>query len=252
MTISEKQITIYYSDCFDIFPILEPRCIDLVLCDMPYGITQCKWDSLIDLDKMWIELKRICKQKCVYAFTGSQPFTTTLINSNRKWFKYCWVWQKTCGVGFINSHNRPIKYHEDIVIFSPASAAIGGDNMTYNPQNLIPFNQLMKNRIDRNRSETMNSKKSSAYGSEYIQQFSNYPTTIIKFKNDATKMHPTQKPLALMEYLIKTYSNEGNMVLDFCMGSGTTGVACINTNRRFIGIEKEKKYFDIAERRLNE
>lgn len=245
-------LRLFHDDCFNIFPQLEGNSIDLVLCDMPYGTTACKWDIALDLGAMWKELKRITKNKAAIVLNANQPFTTTLINSNINQFKYCWVWHKTCGSGFLNSHQRPIKYHEDIVVFSSGASAVGGDNMLYNPQGLIPYNKTLKNREDRDRSDTIRSRRSRTCGSEYIQEYKNYPTTVIKFPNDGTKQHPTQKPIALMEYLIKTYSNEGDTVLDFCMGSGTTGIACKNLNRKFIGIEKEKKYFDIAVKRINE
>lgn len=242
-------IKLYHDDCFNIFPTLAERSIDLVLCDMPYGTTACKWDTVIDLETMWKEVKRIARDKAAIVLTASQPFTTTLINSNMKWFKYCWVWHKTCGVGFLNSHQRPIKYHEDIVIFSSGASAVGGNNMVYNPQGLVEVNQIRKN-SQRDDVDTIRSRVCRPEGTPYLQKYKNYPTTVLKIPNDATKQHPTQKPVALMEYLIKTYSNECDTVLDFCMGSGTTGVACKNLNRNFIGIEKELEYFNTAKERI--
>lgn len=243
-------IKLYHDDCFNVFPQLEDKSIDLVLCDMPYGTTACKWDTVLDLEAMWGELRRIVKDNTAIVLTASQPFTTTLICSNRDWFKYCWVWHKTCGAGFLNAKNAPIKYHEDIVIFSSASAANRCKNrMTYNPQGLIKVNKIKRNCASRDRNDTIGSRSGRLEGTEYIQEYENYPTTYLKYPND-TKLHPTRKPVALMEYLIKTYSNEGDTVLDFCMGSGTTGVACKNLNRQFIGIEKEEKYFNIAKDRI--
>lgn len=245
---------LYNGDCFKVFPDIEDTSVDLVLCDMPYGTTACKWDTCLDLERMWKELKRISKPKAAIVLTASQPFTTTLICSNREWFKYCWVWQKTCGAGFINSHQRPIKYHEDIVVFSSGAAAVGGDNMCYNPQGLVDCGRkVVKNRhrdsvLDIMHSGINNKNKINTY----IQTHKNYPTTIIKFDNDKTKQHPTQKPVALMEYLIKTYSNEGAVVLDFCMGSGTTGVACKTLKREFIGIELLEEYYNTAVKRIKE
>jgi site-specific DNA-methyltransferase (adenine-specific) len=244
-------IELYHDDCFNIFPQLEDKSIDLVLCDMPYGTTACKWDTVIDLERMWVELKRIVKDNAAIVLTASQPFTTTLICSNKDWFKYCWVWQKTCGAGFLNSKNAPIKYHEDILVFSRGNAANRCSNrMQYNPQNLVKVNKIRKNNT--NKDDSIGSRVSRLDGTIYVQQYSNYPTTILSFPNDATKLHPTQKPIALMEYLVKTYSNEGDTVLDFCSGSFTTGVACVNLNRGHIGIEKEKNYFDIGVKRIQD
>ncbi len=244
-------IKLHHNDCFNIFSQLEDNSIDLVLCDMPYGITACKWDIIIDLKSMWLSLQKLCKPNAAIVLTASQPFTTNLICSNKDWFKYCLVWHKTCGVGFMNSHNRPIKYHEDVVIFSSGTAAVGGSNrMCYNPQGLIEINKIKTNCKSRSDNAVINERNSRLTGTKYIQKYKNYPTTILRFPNDTSKQHPTQKPVALMEYLIKTYSNEGDTVLDFCMGSGTTGVACKNLNRNFIGIEKEENYFNIAKERI--
>ncbi len=239
---------LFHDDCFNVFPLLADKSVDLVLCDMPYGTTACKWDTVIDLERMWLELKRITKDRVSFIFTASQPFTSILINSNLNIFKYSWVWHKTnSGGGFFNANYQPIKKHEDIVIFSYLNASTGSvNNMIYNPQELIKCNQI--GRKIRRYSETVGDRPCRA--KEYIQKFKNYPISILQFDNDNNKFHPTQKPVALMEYLIKTYSNEGDTVLDFCMGSGTTGVACKTLNRNFIGIEKEKEYFDIAVKRI--
>lgn len=247
-----SRVDLYNDDCFNIFPILEDKSIDLVLCDMPYGTTACKWDTVLDLERMWENIIRLIKLPTPVVLTASQPFTTTVIISNAKLFKYCLVWQKTAGAGFLNAKNQPIKMHEDILVFSQSDAANRCKNrMTYNPQGLKEVNKVRKNCDYRDKNHAVGSRMSSrTIGTYYTQTHTNYPTSILKYPNDSTKYHSTQKPVALMEYLIKTYSNEGDTVLDFCMGSGTTGVACKNLNRNFIGIEKEQNYFEIAVRRI--
>jgi len=237
-------VKLYHDDCFDIFPTLEDNSIDLVLCDMPYGTTNCKWDIVIDLSKMWLELLRICVENAAFVFTATQPFTSILTCSNLKNFKYDWVWCKTKGTGHLNAKIQPLRNKEDILVFYRKQP-------TYNPQ----FEQgtAYDKGVCRD-----NKKKDWVYGKvrEEHKRLPNtgyrYPKQIIKIKDEERgKQHPTQKPVALMEYLIKTYSNECYTVLDFCMGSGSTGVACKNTNRNFIGIEKEEKYFNIAKDRIS-
>ena len=238
-----------YGDCLEEMRRVPDGSVDLVLTDPPYGTTACKWDSIIPLEPMWLQLKRIIKPNGAIVMTASQPSTTTLIASNMKMFKYCWVWEKTVSANFMNAKNRPLTKHEDIVVFSGGTTSNGSKrNMPYFPQDLIEVNQ--------------NHSRPRKYPSEHrfvrkshkltrVIKYSNYPSSIQKFNNGNNKSaHPTQKPIALMEYLIKTYTNEGEMVLDFTMGSGTTGVACANLKRRFIGIELDGKYFGIAAGRI--
>jgi site-specific DNA-methyltransferase (adenine-specific) len=215
------------------------RSVDMVMTDPPYGTTACKWDSIIPLEPMWEHLKRVIKPNGAIVMTASQPFTTTLIASNMKMFSYCWVWEKSKPIGHLNANRKPMNKHEDIVVFSAKQP-------TYNPQGL---KDIKPRKITR-------TNKGSIYGKQAgvgsVQKKTGYPRSIIQFQSQNGELHPTQKPVALMEYLIKTYTNEGETVLDFTMGSGTTGVACVNQKREFIGIEMDDKYFDIATKRIEE
>ncbi len=236
---------LYHDDCFNIFPNIPAKSIDLVLCDMPYGTTACKWDTIIDLEKMWKMLENSCKQSAVIIFTATQPFTSKLVMSNIKWFKYDWIWKKPKGTGHLNSKKMPLKDKEDILVFYKK-------NNIYNPQ--FSLGKPYKNKVSGTKIDNIGS---SCYGNyKNIRNLNNdgrrYPKQVLEFPVVERTIHPTQKPVALMEYLIKTYSNQGDTVLDFCMGSGTTGVACKNLNRQFIGIEKEKEYYDIAVKRIGE
>ena len=246
--------------------------VDLILCDLPYGTTDRKgietkgdnrllaWDTVIPLDKLWEQYKRVLKPNGTIVLTADQPFTSQLILSNISWFKYEWIWKKRKVTGFLLANYRPMKETEDIVVFSPAGAAAAsrnGGNMTYNPQGLIEKKVKKKNSAKRlgkflHNPEHMGAGNKLLHDSEYEQKYTNYPSEILEFGLDKDTIHPTQKPVALMEYLIRTYTNECEVVLDNCMGSGTTGVACANMNRKFIGIESDENYFNHAERRINE
>jgi site-specific DNA-methyltransferase (adenine-specific) len=226
---------LYNDDCFNILNQIEKK-IDLVIVDLPYGQTHAQWDCAIDLKKMWEQLKLICKDNCVYVFFTTTKYGIDIINSNRSWFRYDIVWEKSNSVGFLNANKQPLRNHEMIYIFYNKTG-------TYNPQKSIgkPYCINRKN-------------KSKLYGkvNDYIETNNTgqrFPVSIIK--NDSVKKkHPTAKPIDLLESLIKTYSNENENVLDFTMGIGSTGLACLNTNRFFIGIEKEKKFFDILLKEL--
>jgi site-specific DNA-methyltransferase (adenine-specific) len=214
---------------------------DMILTDPPYGTTACKWDSIIPLEPMWERLKLLIKPNGVVVITASQPFTTTLISSNIKMFKYCWHWEKGKGTGFLNAKKQPIRCIEDAAVFSFLSG-------TYNPQGLI------QGEFNNGRLSKLSTDKGKMYGNQKNSnpsKFSNYPRQLLKFSGVHKPKHPTQKPVALMEYLIKTYTNEGETVLDFTMGSGSTGVAAKNLNRDFIGIELDETYFNIAKERIN-
>lgn len=222
--------------------------IDMILCDPPYGTTACKWDSVIPFDPMWAELKRVIKANGAIVLHGSQPFTSALIMSNIKMFKYCWVWEKSVAFGFVHAKNQPMKKHEDIMVFSAApmghKSLLGNKRMEF-----YPYDAVFKG------NEAVVGKKPNSLGQRPNQDGNKYrpmtgfPTSVLKYKNDKG-LHPTQKPVALSEHLIKTYTNSTETVLDFTMGSGTTGAACINTDRKFIGIELDKTYFDTACRRI--
>lgn len=234
-----ENVWLMKGDCLDRMKEIPSGSVDMVLTDPPYGTTACKWDSIIPLEPMWEQLNRVIKPNGAIVMTASQPFTTTLIASNMKMFKYCWVWEKQQPTGFLNARRYPLKSHEDVVVFCSKLHV-------YNPQGVSTV-------------EVKNSRKNKSgngcYGPvssrEYIQREGSFPRTVIKF-NRVThgQVHPTQKPVALMEYLIKTYTNEGETVLDFASGSFTTGVACKNLNRKFIGIELDDHYFEIGKIRI--
>jgi site-specific DNA-methyltransferase (adenine-specific) len=227
-------------DCFDIMPTIPAGSVDLVLADLPYNTTNAEWDRQpINLPALWAEYKRVLKSSGVVVLTASQPFTTLLISSNLKWFKYNVVWVKQRPSGHLDSWKKPLKAHEDILIFSKFQG-------TYNPQGLVKVEK---------KSRVINSGVlyNKANLTDYKQEFSNFPRTIIKFSidtNHATRLHPTQKPVPLMEYLIKTYSNECEVVLDNTAGVATTAIAAINTNRHYIAIEKELKYWQLGTERI--
>jgi site-specific DNA-methyltransferase (adenine-specific) len=233
-------------DCLKMLEHVKSGSVDMVLTDPPYGTTACKWDSIIPLEPMWEQLKRIIKPNGAIVMTASQPFTTKLIASNMKMFKYCWVWQKSKATGHLNSKKRPLVKHEDIVVFSKSQPK-------YNPQGLLKKDKPTISKGNRGLKGIGSS--GDVYGladKDAIQTHSNYPKSIIEMQVERKPIHPTQKPVALMEYLIKTYTNEGDTVLDFAMGSGTTGVACENLGRDFIGIELDESYFETARKRISE
>lgn len=240
--------TLHHGNCLDIMPTLEARSVDMVLADPPYGTTACKWDSIIPLEPMWEQLKRIIKPNGAIVMTASQPFTTMLIASNMKMFKHEIVWFKNVPTGMTQSSYAPMKYHENIIVFCDGK--------------IRTFNKQMGDREGKGKDcynyehycGDSNHVKMKKVKSFYDAKLVN-PSSVILFNsvpNRKGKVHPTQKPVALMEYLIRTYSNEGDTVLDFTMGSGTTGVACANTGRRFIGIELDAGYFEVARRRVDE
>jgi len=226
-------------DCLEVLPTIEDNSVDMLLADLPYGTTACKWDSVIPLDKLWKQYNRVCKKNAAMVFTSMQPFTTILAASNIDNLRYEWIWEKPQGTNPMNVKIMPLKSHENILVFYR-------EKPTYNPQMWYstPYSGFS--------SDT--AKIGEVYGNAESKhrdnpQGSRYPKTVIKYKQEKG-YHPTQKPVGLMEYLIKTYTNEWDVVLDNTMGSGTTGVACVHTNREFIGIEKEEKYFKVAEKRL--
>lgn len=231
------QHQLYQGDCLEVMKSIPDASVDMILCDLPYGTTQNKWDSVIPFGDLWAAYKRIVKPDGVVVLTASQPFTSALVMSNPAAFRYAWVWEKGAATGHLNAERMPMKLHEDVLVFSDKAAR-------YNPQDLQPFNKTVK--------RGHNGGNFGDSGRENFQEFTNYPRSIIRFLGDPKPVHPTQKPVALMEYLIRTYTNEGDLVMDNTMGSGTTGVACANTGRRFIGIERDKNYFEIARSRIAE
>lgn len=264
METSKQGIVLWHGDCLEKMKLIPDNTIDLVLCDLPYGVTKCKWDSIIDIDKLWAEYKRIIKKPSgVIALFAQQPFTSLLISKCFDLFKYNIFWKKSKCTQYLLANYRPMKCIEEICVFSYGGAAAASKhkgNMTYNPQGLIPKVVNKKNSAKRigkmlNQGHHLGPNNKLTSGKPYKQKFTNYPKELIEFpvvtKDEATE-HETQKPIGLTEYLIKTYSNEGDTVLDNTMGSGTTGIGCINTNRKFIGIEKKDKYFKLARDRIKE
>lgn len=318
-----KDITLLFGDCLEVMKSIPGGSVDMILCDLPYGTTACKWDSVIPFEPLWKEYKRIAKDNAAIVLTASQPFTSALIMSNPEMFRYSWVWEKEQGVNFLSAKKNPMKVHEDIIVFYLDEAEVkgrskkfselreyftserarlglsageikrllgnnmGGHYFTSGVQWTLPTEENylklqasggfsrdwreMKRQFDQIAEEcripyfpqmTAGEPYISGAGSSgevtgnvmktrTSNEGTRYPRSVQRFKRE-TGLHPTQKPVALMEYMIRTYTNEGETVLDNCMGSGTTGVACINTNRRFIGIEKDEKYFEIASNRINE
>lgn len=232
----ENKIKLWQGDCLELMKDIPDGSIDMVLTDPPYGTTQCKWDTVIDLELMWKDLKRITKDNGAIILFGNQPFTSILGASNVKQLKYSWIWQKSSATGHLNAKKMPMKSHEDILVFYKKPP-------TYNPQGLKDYGKEV--------TRGNNGKCYGKSGTKNTQEKTGYPRTIQSFKSEGKTVHPTQKPVPLMEYLIRTYTNEGETVLDFTMGSGTTGVACKNLNRNFIGIELDEKYFEIAKERIN-
>ena len=243
------KIELIQGDCLDKKKDIPDKSIDMILCDLPYGTTACKWDSVIPFEPLWEQYKRVAKKNAAIVLTASQPFTTALIASNYEMFRYTWYWKKAVGSGFQNAKKQPLRMIEDCVVFYKSPPV-------YNALGLVRIDAKRVNKIKA--SDSIVGGKNNAgglrtQGNEFIQEFTNYPKNILEYPVPTRdKLHPTQKPVALMEYLIRTYTNEGDVVLDNCMGSGTTGVACVKTKRDFIGIELDEGYFKIAEQRINE
>ena len=236
--------TFVNADCFDVFPFIEDKSIDAIICDLPYGTTACKWDSILPLHKLWNEYKRVLKPNGVILLTASQPFTTVLVGNDLKMFKYNLVWDKVAVTNPMLAKKQPMRCHEDVLVFYDKQP-------TYNPQ----MRKGVKwSRAGKKQHTTDTLGQSTLFNNGSDESEMKYPKSIVTFSNaDKTKnVHPTQKPIDLMEWLIKTYTNEGDMVLDNTMGSGTTNLACIKLNRKSIGIEKEKQYYDVAVRRASE
>ena len=239
---------IYLGDCLDIMKDIPDGSIDLILTDPPFGTTECKWDTVVDEIKLFDNYKRILTPTGSIVMTVAFPFGTSMIYNNMDLFKYDCVWLKSNVTGFANAKNKPMRKHENILVFSKGTTANGSKRkMTYNPQGLIKVDK----QITYSRRQEANLGIGSNYnGNKYTQEYTNYPNTIITASKEYKSVHPTQKPVALFEYLIKTYTNDGETVLDPFAGSGTTGVACKNLNRNYILIEKEEKYFNIIKDRL--
>jgi site-specific DNA-methyltransferase (adenine-specific) len=239
-----SDINLMQGDCLKRMKEIPDGSVDMILTDPPYGTTACKWDSIIPLEPMWEQLKRVVKPNGAIVMTASQPFTSVLIASNLKQYKHNWVWDKVRSVGFQVAKYRPMMRTEDVCIFVNGT----GKARIYNPQ------MVKRDKVKKSKCYTASDSNPLAYNDNKERVYTHkYPNNIIQVSNASQKgkTHPTQKPVALMEYLIRTYTNENETVLDFTMGSGSTGVACVNTNRNFIGIELDAGYFKIAKERIN-
>jgi site-specific DNA-methyltransferase (adenine-specific) len=233
---------IHYGDCLEIMPNLPDKSIDMILCDLPYGTTACKWDTIIPFEPLWKQYKRLIKDNGAIVLTASQPFTSALVMSNPGWFKHRWIWDKVKPSTGLNAKKSPLRVAEEVCVFSPGVPA-------YFPQMLAK----------KHRAEKKCDSNGEAFGGARVIRFHDnkgegYPKDIITISNadQNGRVHPTQKPVSLFEYLIRTYTNEGDTVLDNCAGSGTTGIAAMNTNRKFILIEKDAEYFSLISKRLDE
>lgn len=237
---------IYNEDCIEGMKKIEDKSIDMILCDLPYGTTRNKWDTIIPLDKLWEEYNRIIKDNGAIVLTAAQPFTSALIASNINNFKYSWVWDKKLPTGHLNAKRQPLRRTEDVCVFYKKQSV-------YNPQMI----KRDKRRTDKSTGKVVSGNGEQSYGKHRhiggVYDF-RYPTNILEFSNatQKSKSHPTQKPVELFEYLIKTYTNENETVLDNCMGSGTTAIACINTNRNYIGFELDEGYYNASLERIKE
>lgn len=232
-------MTLLNGDCLELMKNIPNKSIDLILCDLPYGTTQNKWDTVISLDELWKQYSRIIKDNGAILLFGDEPFSSCLRNSNTKLYRYDWYWIKSNSTGFMNAKKMPMKQVETISVFYKHLP-------TYNPQGLI---ELEKPVVSKNGGNKTCYQKEAYVGTK---KYTNYPRNVLTITSEPKvgRLHPSQKPIELLEYLIKTYTNEGDTVLDNCMGSGSTGVACINTNRDFIGIELDENYFNVAKERI--
>lgn len=244
-------IKLMLGDCLERMKEIPDQSVDLILCDLPYGTTACSWDAIIPLDPLWAAYKRIIAPTGAIVLTASQPFTSVLVTSNLTWFKYAWVWEKNRPTNFAHAKNKPMKKHEDILVFSPGTtvhASQSKTRMTYNPQGVY---DIEPKKVTKRASEKTDAFFSDRPGhGEFERKASGYPHSILTFPTDQLGLHPTAKPIELMRYLVRTYSNPGETVLDNTMGSGTTGIAAVLEDRRFIGIEMDEKYFSMSKERI--
>ena len=247
--------TIYNEDCLEGMKRIPDGSVDAVIADPPYGTTSCAWDSVIPLEPLWNEFRRVIKPTGIIALFATQPFTTLLIASNMKDYRYNWIWEKDSPNGFLNANYAPLKITEDICVFAPYTTigSLSKNPIKYNPQGVREVNRRKRN----NPNSVYRASQGYAVGgnklnsdSEYTQRYEGYPNNILRFPHDKGAIHPTQKPVDLIRYLVLTYTDVGGVVLDSCMGSGTTAIACLKEHRHFLGFELNKEYFDIAQRRI--
>ena len=237
-----KLNTIYNEDCLEGMKRIPDKSIDMILCDLPYGTTACKWDEVIPFEPLWEQYERVIKDNGAVVLTASQPFTSNLLMSNPKLFRYEWIWEKSMAANFMHLKRQPAKRHENILVFYKKQP-------TYNPQmeSGEPYTDSRKSR----KQENGTYGKIDIKPETIVNKGTRYPKSVIEFSNSNNKnVHPTQKPVKLFEYLIKTYTNKGETVLDNCMGSGTTAIACLNTDRQYIGFELDEDYYNVAQDRI--
>jgi DNA modification methylase len=237
---------LYKGDCLEVMKDIADKSVDMILCDLPYGTTQNKWDAVIPFESLWVQYERIIKENGAIVLLAQTPFDKVLGASNLKMLRYEWIWEKTQATGHLNAKKMPMKSHENILVFYKGLP-------TYNPQKTTghkPMNSGVRRSSHKNENYNKINKIDLPFGGDTDR----YPRTVLKFKSDKQKsyLHPTQKPVSLFEYMISTYSNKGDLVLDNCSGSGTTGIAAINTNRKFILIEQDENYFDLSSKRIEE
>lgn len=246
-------VQLLQGNCLELMKDIPDGSVDMVLADPPYGTTACKWDTCIPFEPLWDQYKRVIKSGGVIALFGSEPFSSRLRMSNIKWFKYDWIWHKNTCTGFQHAKNMPLKDYEIVSVFSPSSmghkSLLGDRRMTYNPQGITVTNKERGGGLRRFGNVI---GKRPSHKERYVQEAEGYPKAVLNFANNEKDLHPTQKPVALLEYLIRTYTNEGETVLDNVMGSGSTGVAAVNTGRSFIGMELDTGYFETACKRISE
>ena len=242
---------IYNEECIEGMKRIPDKSVDMILCDLPYGTTACKWDTIIPLEELWEQYERVIKDNGAIVLTATQPFTSTLVMSNIKKFKYQWYWKKNKVTGFANAKKQPLRNVEDIVVFYKKLP-------NYTPQGIVRVDKKKRNgksvggeTLRKSIEESSGNGMLRTEGHEYVQHFTNYPRQFLEIKCESKTIHPTQKPVALFEYLIKTYTSEGETVLDNCMGSGTTAIAAINTNRNYIGFELDEEYYNLANERIS-
>lgn len=242
---------IYNEDCLEGMKRIPDGSVDCIICDLPYGTTDCAWDSVIPFEPLWAQYERVLKHQGSVLLFGSEPFSTMIRMSNLAWFKYDWIWVKNCPTGFQHAKNMPLKDYEIISVFSAASMGhenlLGYNRMIYNPQGIKTVNKITKNSTNKWGNIAGNRP---SHKEKYITEYENYPTMVLHFDKDTDGFHPTQKPVDLIRYLVRTYSNEGETILDNCMGSGTTAIACIKEKRNFIGFELNKEYYEKACKRI--
>lgn len=238
-----KENEIYNMDCLNGMNQLEDKSVDMVLCDLPYGTTQCEWDTVIPFKPLWDQYKRIVKENGAIVLFGAEPFSSQLRLSNLENFKYDWIWDKVKGTGFLNAKRQPMRNHEIISVFYRKQC-------TYKPQKTYGH-ELKKSYRKKELQTSVYGEMKNHY---FYESTERYPRSIIDFSTDTqnSSVHPTQKPVALCEYLIRTYTDEGELVLDNCMGSGTTAIACLQSGRKYIGFEKDKGFYDLAQQRIRE